>query len=192
MEPEELHEARTNPDFLEYLDVREKEVVESKSISGLYEVLDTLLVLDIDEERVHNIYQEILKVSFDTIEERLKDEQKLSLDTDDIFFIRSFYEHAIEKWSMNNFKGARELFFILSQICEDELLVESLNVHLIACATDSDMDSFYDEYVSEEQNYTEEKYGYFIMDFTFDRKQYLNKHIDLLQKQFEELNHLLS
>jgi hypothetical protein len=159
MEPEELHEARTNPDFLEYLDVREKEVVESKSISGLYEVLDTLLVLDIDEERVHNIYQEILKVSFDTIEERLKDEQKLSLDTDDIFFIRSFYEHAIEKWSMNNFKGARELFFILSQICEDELLVESLNVHLIACATDSDMDSFYDEHVSEEQNYTEEKYG---------------------------------
>jgi hypothetical protein len=192
MEPEELHEARTNPDFLEYLNVKEKEVMESKSISGLYEVLDTLLVLDIDEERVHTIYQEILKVSFDTIEDRLKDETKLSLDNDDLYFIRSFYEHAIEKWSMNNHQGARELFFILTQICEDKLLVEALNVHLIACANESDMDDFYDENVSEEQTYTEEKYGYFIMDFTFDKKEYLNKHIDLLQKQFEELNHLLS
>ena len=77
MEPEELHEARTNPDFLEYLNVREKEVMESKSISGLYEVLDSLLVLDIDEERVHKVYQEILKVSFDNIEDRLKDEKKI-------------------------------------------------------------------------------------------------------------------
>lgn len=191
MSPEELHEARTNPEFLEYLKVRENEVIESKSISGLYEVLDTLLVLDMDEQRVHNIYQEILKVSFDKIEERLKEEKKLSLDNDDLYFIRSFYEHAIEKWSMNNFKGAKELFFILTQICEDELLIEALNVHLIATALELDMDSFYDENVLEEQNYQEEKYGYFIIDFNFDKKEYLNQHIDLLQKQFEELNHLL-
>jgi len=191
MKPEELHEARTNPDFLEYLNVREKEVIESKSISGLYEVLDTLLVLDIDEERVHNVYQEILKVSFDQIEERLKSENKLSLNSDDIYFIRSFYEHAIEKWSMGNLKGARELFFILTQICEDELLIEALNVHLIACALDSDMDTYYDENVSQEQNYEDDKYGYFIMNFNFDKKEYLTKHVDLLQKQFEELNHLL-
>lgn len=191
MSPEELHEARTNPEFLEYLKVRENEVLESKNISGLYEVLDTLLVLDMDEQRVHNIYQEILKVSFDKIEERLKEEKKLSLDNDDLYFIRSFYEHAIEKWSMNNFKGAKELFFILTQICEDELLIEALNVHLIATAKELDMDNFYDENVQEEQKYQEEKYGYFIIDFNFDKKEYLNQHIDLLQKQFEELNHLL-
>ena len=192
MKPEELHEARTNPEFLEYLDVKEKEVMESKSISGLYELLDSLLVLDLDEERVHNVYQEILKVAFDTIEVRLKDEKKLSLDNDDIYFIRSFYEHGIEKWSMGNFKGAKELFFILTQICEDEFLVEALNVHLVACAKDSDMDDFYDENVSEDQTYTEEKYGYFILDFNFDKKEYLNNNLELLQKQFEELNHLLN
>jgi hypothetical protein len=191
MEAKELQEARTNPEFLDYLDVREKELMESKSISGLYELLDSLLVLNINEERVHNVYQEILKVSFDTIEERLKDEKKLSLDDDDIFFIRSFYEHAIEKWSMSNFKGAKELFFILTQICEDELLIEALNVHLIACAKESEMDIFYEEYVSLEQTYTEDKYGYFILDFTFETKKYLNTNIKLLQKQFEELSHLM-
>jgi len=192
MEPEELHEARTNPEFLNYLDVKEKEVKESKDISGLYELLDTLLVLDIDEERVHNVYQEILKIAFDNIEDRLKNEKKLSLNDDDIYFIRSFYEHAIEKWSMGNFKGAKELFFILTQICEDEILVEALNVHLIACALESEMDEYYDENVAEDQTYTEEKYGYFILDFTFDKKEYLEKNIDLLQKQFEELSHLLN
>ncbi len=192
MKPEELHEARTNPDFLEYLEVKEKEVMESRDIAGLYELLDSLLVLDLDEERVHNVYQEILKVAFDNIETRLKDEKKLSLDDDDIYFIRSFYEHAIEKWSMGNFKGAKELFFILTQICEDEFLVEALNIHLIACAKQSDMDQYYDENVAEEQTYTEEKYGYFILDFNFDKKEYLNSNLKLLQEQFEELKHLLN
>ena len=192
MKPEELHEARTNPDFLEYLEVKEKEVMESRDIAGLYELLDSLLVLDLDEERVHNVYQEILKVAFDNIETRLKDEKKLSLDDDDIYFIRSFYEHAIEKWSMGNFKGAKELFFILTQICEDEFLVEALNVHLIACAKQSDMDEYYDENVADEQTYAEEKYGYFILDFNFDKKEYLNNNLKLLQEQFEELKHLLN
>ncbi len=192
MEPSELHEARTNPDFLECLEDLESKALESKSLSGLYQVLDSLLVLDLDEERVHVVYQEILKAAFDGIEERLKEDEKLSLDNDDIFYIRSFYEHAIEKWSMNNAKGAKELFFILTQICEDELLVEALNVHLIACSQDSDMDHFYEENVEHEQSHSEDKYGYFILDFKFDKKEYLNQHIDLLQKEFEELSHLLN
>ena len=192
MEPSELHEARTNPDFLEYLNVREKEVMESKSLSGLYEVLDTLLVLDLDEERVHTIYQEILKVAFDGIEARLKEKEKLSLDNDDIFYIRSFYEHAIEKWSMGNAKGAKELFFILTQICEDELLVDALNVHLIACTTQSDMDDFYEKNVLEEQSHSEDKYGYFIIDFVFDTKEYLSNHAELLKTEFKALEHLLN
>jgi len=192
MEPKELHEARTNPDFLECLEDLEKKALESKSLSALYQVLDSLLVLDLDEERVHTIYQEILKAAFDGIEDRLKEDAKLSLDNDDIFYIRSFYEHAIEKWSMNNAHGAKELFFILTQICEDELLVEALNVHLIACSLDSDMDHFYEENVEHEQSHSEDKYGYFILDFKFDKKEYLEQHVDLLQKEFEELNHLLN
>jgi len=191
MEPSELHEARTNPDFLECLQDLESKALESKNLSDLYQVLDSLLVLDIDEERIHNVYQEILKSAFDGIEERLKEDKKLSLENDDLYYIRSFYEHAIEKWSMNNSKGAKELFFILTQICEDELLVEALNVHLIACSKENDMDTFYEENVLEEQSHSEDKYGYFILDFKFDKKEYLNKNVDLLQKEFEELSHLL-
>lgn len=191
MDQVELNQARTNPEFLAYLDHREKEVMESKSISGLYEVLDTLLVLDLDEERIHKVYEEILKVSFDSIEDRLKSDKKLSLEDDDIFFIRSFYEHAIEKWSLMNFDGARELFFILTQIVEDENLVNSLNVHLLSCAKNLDMDQFYDEKVIHEQPNSEDKYGYFIMNYNFDMKLYLEENKSLLNNQYESLKHLL-
>ena len=192
MNQEELNQARANPDFLSYLNEKEIEVTESKSISGLYEVLDTLLVLDLDEQRIHKVYEEILKIAFDTIEDRLKDKKKLNLNTDDIYFIRSFYEHAIEKWSTENYDGAKELFFILSQIVDDEKFVDAVNVLLLACAKNIDMDSFYEKDVKHLDEVEEEKYGYFILDFNFDTKEYLDKNLDLIQEQYEKLKHLLN
>jgi len=192
MNQEELQEARTNPEFLTYLKEKEEEVMESKSISGLYEVLDTLLVLDLDEERIHKVYQEILKVAFDSIEERLKDSTKLSLDNDDIYFIRSFYEHAVEKWSVLNFDGARELFFILWQIVEDEKLSKAMQIHLIVAANNKDMDSFYEEDVHHLDEVENEKYGYFIHEFNFDVNKYLAKNSKVLEEQYSQLKHLLN
>lgn len=192
MNQDELNNARTNLEFLAYLDKREDEVMKTRSISGLYEVLDTLLVLDLDENRIHKVYEEILKISFDKIELRLKDEKKLSLDNDDIYFIRSFYEHAIEKWSLLNYSGAKELFFILTQIVEDQFLVDSINVHLISCAKELDMDKFYETQVIHTQEQSEDKYGYFIMNYKFNIKEYLEKNSKLLQEQFESLKHLLN
>ena len=192
MTAEELQEARVNPEFLGFLEEKEAKALESKSISELYEVLDSLLILDLDENRIHTIYGEILKVSFDKIEDRLKSEKKLSLDNDDIYFVRSFYEHAIEKWSMENYAGAKELFFILSQIVEDEKFVDAANIHLLACANSTDMDTFYDKDVDHQNEVEDEKYGYFILDFKFDTKKYLDDNILLIQEQYKNLKHLLN
>jgi len=166
MTPNELNEARTNPDFLNYLNVREKEVLEAKDIAGLYEILDTLLVLDLDKTRIDKIYNEILKITFDKIEDRLKINNKLSLDNEDIYLIRGFYEYAIEKWSLEDPQGAKELFFILTQIVEDTILVDALNIHLLATANNQYIDEFYKE-VNLEKEPIEEKYGYFILAFKF-------------------------
>ena len=116
MEQIELNKARTNPEFLSFLAKQETKAIEEESISDLYQVLDTLLVLDLDENRVHKVYQEILKISFENIEDRLEEGTKLSLEGDDIFFLRSFYEHAIEKWSTEDLKGAKELFLFLHKL----------------------------------------------------------------------------
>jgi len=192
MNQDELHQARTNPEFLDFLQEKETNALTSNNIAELYEVLDSLLILDLDEKRINKIYQEILKVSFDKIEERLKLEAKLSLDTDDIYFIRSFYEHAIEKWSVNNFNGAKELFFILSQIVDDEKFINSVNIHLLAVAKNQDMDSFYDKDVEHQEQVNEEKYGYFILDFKYDINEYLKENKNNLEKQYDTLKHLLN
>lgn len=192
MNEEELHEARVNPEFLAFLLEKETKALESKDIAELYEVLDTLLILDLDENRIHTVYQEILKVAFETIEDRLKDKKKLSLDDADLYFIRSFYEHAIEKWSVGNNNGAKELFFILSQIVEDEKFINAITIHLIACAQNKDMDTFYDKDVEHQDKVEEEKYGYFILDFKFDVKEYLSSNAKLIEEQYNSLKHLLN
>jgi len=192
MEQSELNQARTNPEFLNFIEQQEAKAIEEESISELYQVLDTLLVLDLDENRVHKVYQEILKVSFENIEDRLEEDTKLSLEGDDIFFLRSFYEHAIEKWSTGDFKGAKELFFILTQIVEDEKLMESFSIHMLTCAQEIDMDSFYENSVAHIIEDNDEKYGYFITRYTFDIKEYLEKNTTSLQEQYEQLKYLLN
>ncbi|HIP12186.1 MAG TPA: hypothetical protein EYG97_05225 [Arcobacter sp.] len=191
MTQDEIVQASTDPEFLGYLDQREKDVLESKKISGLYEVLDSLLILDLQEERINKVYEAILMVAFDSIEKKLKDDSKLTLENDDIFYIRAFYEHSIEKWSREDYKGAKELFFILSQIVEDEILLNAINIKLLACNSKEDMEIFYDEKVQHEQEEREEKYAYFLLDFKFDTKKYLMENQKILENIYEELKPLL-
>jgi len=191
MTQEEIIKASTDPEFLGYLEVREKDVLESKKISGLYEVLDSLLILDLQEERINKIYETILIVAFDSIEKKLKEKSKLTLDNDDLYYIRAFYEHSIEKWSRDDYKGAKELFFILSQIVEDETLLNAINIKLIACNAKEDMEIFYDEKIQHEQEQREEKYAYFLLDFKFDTKAYLEENKKVLEDIYKELKPLL-
>ncbi len=60
MDKEQLLEARTNPDFLNYLEKTRVEAIKTKNISALYEVLDSFLILDLQEDKVNDIYQNIL------------------------------------------------------------------------------------------------------------------------------------
>ncbi|MCK5293465.1 MAG: hypothetical protein KAJ49_02350 [Arcobacteraceae bacterium] len=191
MTQEEIIQASTDPEFLGYLEIREKDVLESKNISGLYEVLDSLLILDLAEDRINKIYETILIVAFNNIEQKLKNKTKLSLDNDDIYYIRAFYEHSIEKWSRDDYKGAKELFFILSQIVEDDTLLKALNIKLLACNDSEDMEKFYDEKIEHQQLARDEKYGYFLLDFKFDTEKYLDENTQKLQKIYKELRPLL-
>ena len=51
MTKEELNQARTNPEFINYLEETRIDAINTKNISALYEVLDSLLILDLDEEK---------------------------------------------------------------------------------------------------------------------------------------------
>jgi len=191
MDKNELHEARTNPEFLKYLETTRKDAIELKNISAMYEVLDSYLILDLQEDKINTLYENILKVSFERIEEIVGENKKLSLEGDELFYIRSFYEHSIEKWSYDSFDGAKELLFILTQIVEDEKLLDALNLHLIMCSKNINLDEFYDKYVDTEADNESEAYGYFIMNYQMNVKDFLLENKTVLDSEFQNLKHLM-
>lgn len=191
MTNEELHEARTNPDFLVYLEKTRDDAIKTENISALYEVLDSLLILDLEEDKINSVYENILRISFDKIETIVNGGNKIGLEGDELYYVRSFYEHAIEKWSYNDLKGAKELFFVLSNILDDEFLCDALGVHLIACSKEYDLDSFYEEKVNLNNVPIHEKYGYFIVSFNFETKEFLEENSEILKTEYQNLKYLL-
>ncbi len=191
MDKEQLNEARTNPEFLKYLEETRVDAIATKNISALYEVLDSFLILDLDEEKINAVYQNILKIAFEEVQNKIDNDKKLTLDGDDLFYVRAFYEHAIEKWSYDNFDGARQLLFVLLNITEDETLVKALKAHIISLAINTTLDNFYENDVNLEASNEDEKYGYFITEFDYDLDEYLQLNEDTYNQEYEKLKHLL-
>lgn len=191
MDKNELNEARTNPDFLNYLEETREKSISEHNISAMYETLDSMLVLDLDEEKINKLYEEILKTAFENVEKIVNKNEKLNLEGDNLFYVRAFYEHAVEKWSFDNFDGAKELAFVLANIVDDELLEKSLNVLIIALTNKISVDEFYETQVDMDTNSTHEQYGYFMVDFNFNTDEYLESNKAILEAQYKNLQHLL-
>ena len=191
MDKEQLFEARTNPDFLKYLEEARINSMKAGDIGLMYETLDSMLVLDLDENNLNELYQEILKTSFENVDKILNKHEKLDLEGDNLYYVRALYEHAIEKWSHDNFDGAKELIFVLSNIIKDETLEKALNVLIVFLSSKIQLDDFYDTRVDLEADVSDEKYGYFIMNFKFDNQEFLNENKDILATEYKNLKHLL-
>ena len=80
MTKEELNEARTNPNFLKYLDETLQYSIKEKDIQGLYQVLDSYLILDLDKSKIDQIYKNILLVSQEKIQNKLDKSEILNLN----------------------------------------------------------------------------------------------------------------
>ena len=191
MDKEELFQARTNPDFLKYLEEARVNSMKAEDIGLMYETLDSMLILDLDEENVNKLYEQILKTSFANVEKILEKHEKLNLEGDNLLYVRALYEHAIEKWSYDNFDGAKDLIFVLSNIINDETLEKALNILLVFLSSKIQLDDFYDTRVDLEADVEDEKYGYFIMNFRFDNQKFLEENKNILEKEYKNLKHLL-
>ncbi|UTJ06223.1 hypothetical protein [Arcobacter roscoffensis] len=191
MDKNELNEARTNPEFLKYLEETRVSSMENKDISAMYETLDSMLVLGLDEEKINSLYEAILITAFENVEKIVNENKKLDLVDNNLLYVRAFYEHAIEKWSYDNFDGAKELVFVLANIIDDEILEQALNVLLVVLAKNISLDDFYETEVNLDMNSSNEKYGYFLVDFKFIPNKFLEENKELLQEQYKKLQPLL-
>ena len=191
MDKETLFQARTNPDFLKYLEETRVNSIKAQDIGLMYETLDSMLVLDLDEDNINELYSEILKTSFENVEKIVSKDEKLKLEEDNLLYVRALYEHAIEKWSYDNFDGAKDLFFVLANIIDDERLEKALNILIVFLSSKIQLDEFYDTKVDLENDIDDEKYGYFIVNFTFDSQAFLTENKTTLESEYKKLKHLL-
>lgn len=191
MNKDELQEARTNPDFLKFLEENRLKAIEEDDLALMYETLDSMLILDLEDDKINNLYQNILKTAFDKIEKIVNENKKLDLKDENLLLVRALYEHGIEKWSYNNFDGAKEIMFVLSNIVDDELLEKSLNVLIIVLSNKVTLDEFYEEKVNNDISDIKEEHGYFIVNFNFDIDEYISSNEAVLKKEYENLKHLL-
>ena len=191
MTPQELSEARTNPDFLKYLEEARVNSIKSKNIELMYETLDSMLVLDLDEEKINSLYEEILKLSFLSVEKLLNKNEKLDLNEPNIFYIRALYEHAIEKWTNENLTGAKELLFVIANIINDNILKDALNCMIIFLNKELNFDEFYDGFVDLESDNSDEIYVYFLINFNFKTADFLKDNQNILEQEYKNLQHLI-
>lgn len=190
MTNDELFAARTNPDFLKFLEEARVNSIKTKNIALMYETLDSMLILDLDENKINELYQEILKEAFLSVEKILEEDKKLNLENNNLLYTRALYEHAIEKWTNENLEGAKELFFVIANLVEDERFQKDLNALLIFLAKNISFDEFFDKYIGSSVS-SDEQYGYFISDFNFDLDIFLKENKKILSDEYKNLQHLI-
>ena len=94
MDKTQLNEARTNPEFMTFLEETRIKSMKEENISVMYETLDSMLILDLDEEKINKLYEQILKTSFANVEKIVNENKKLNLEAENLLYVRAFYEHA--------------------------------------------------------------------------------------------------
>ncbi|WP_456380445.1 hypothetical protein [Hydrogenimonas sp.] len=190
-EKNEFEELKKNPEFMMDLANREEAAVKAKDIVAMYDVLDTSVMLDLSAERLNRIYSEILQYVFDRLADKLTKEEFFDITNQaDLYTLRGIYEHGIERYSENDFKGAKEIFLILHYTAADETLSKAMMPHIAAAASQMKFDDFLDELVDIENPNESETYGFFLTNFKPSVEGFLQEKKEVLENALKELETL--
>jgi len=141
-------ENKNDPQFVLKLNELEQNALQSKRLIDLYEVLDILSGTQDSEERINNIYQNILEVALENLAGKLEQKNLFALDNEEeLYTLRALYEYAINHYSNNDFKGASELFFMLNVLVEDSTIRFSMQLHAIGAAEHISFDEFVEKFI---------------------------------------------
>jgi len=164
-----------------------KDRLQEENIQKLYELLDTALQEDWEDEAIDELYQKILELSFDRLADKLTRGERFDLrDPMDLYSARGVYEHALERWESGDFKGAKELFLVLSFLMPVRYK-ESMLLGAGMCAKEISLERFLEEFVDQERIDEE---SFFLEYLTPKAKEFLAKNQELIQRELQELEKL--
>ncbi len=183
----DIEKLKKDKEFLQNLQDEKQKALKSKDIVKMYDVLDTMLALDLDDEDIDRLYEAILEVAFDRLGDMLMEGKKFDFGKEaDEYTARAMYEHAIERWDRRDFNGAKELFGVLSFLVPQKWQ-EAMAIPLVATAKRMELDKFLQEFVDKEKIGEE---NIFLDAFTDNAKKFFAQNSEVFKEELAKMEKL--
>ncbi len=143
-----VEELKKDAEFLENIKRLERECREEESIAKGYQLLDAKLVIEAAEDEINEVFTFIVNTAFDRLAEYLTTHKSFDMnDIEDIAIARAIYEHAIERYSENDKKAAKEMFLVLYHTVDNEELKDAMMIHACAVMAGNSFENFIEDMV---------------------------------------------
>ena len=169
MEVPEIHveELKKDPEFLKNIKRLEEECRDEQSIAKGYQLLDAQLVIEAPEDDINEIFTFIVNTSFDKLAEYLSTNKffDVSNNMEERAIARAIYEHAIQRYSENDKKGAKEMFLVLHHTIKHDEIKDAMMIHACAVMAGKSFEDFIENLVDVENIDEQDPLAFFIQTF---------------------------
>jgi len=186
----EIHveELKKDPEFLANIKRLEEECKAEESIAKGYQLLDAQLVIEADEDEINEIFTYIVNTAFDKLSQYLVEHKSFDMnDEEEKAIARAIYEHAIQRYSENDKKAAKEMFLVLHHTIDHAELKDAMMIHAAAVMSGMSFDDFVDNLVDMEGIDPNDPLALFIQSFVQPNDILLTMYAKYVMQGKEEL-----
>lgn len=186
----EIHveELKKDPEFLANIKRLEEECKVEESVAKGYQLLDAQLIIEAPEEEINEIFTFIVNSAFDRLAEKLTHFEGFDMqDVEDRATARAIYEHAMQRYSENDKKGASEMFLILHYTIAHQGLKEAMMVHTCVVKSGYSFDDFIDNLVDIDGVDEQDPLAFFVQSFSEPTQRLLERFSKEVEEAKEEL-----
>ena len=186
----EIHveELKKDPEFLANIKRLEAECKEEESIAKGYQLLDAQLVIEASEDDINEIFTYIVNTAFDKLSQYLVEHKSFNMnDEEERAIARAIYEHAIQRYSENDKKAAKEMFLVLHHTMDHQGLKDAMMIHASAVMSGMSFDDFIDNLVDMGEVDPNDPLALFIQSFVQPNDILLTMYAKYVQQGKEEL-----
>ena len=152
------------------------------SLVEKYKELDIAMNKD-NDKKVEEIFQDILKETFDIINKKIEKEENLSTSNEEeLMAIRAMFEYMLELWSEGVIDEAKAVGYDMLYLVDDKKLKEMFSMFVIGMLEGLSVDKFFDKYIRTDKIYKD----YFFCDFDDEIDELVIKHQAQFKKEFSE------
>ena len=148
-----------------------------------YNEFENLLNKNGDEERINELFGEILEKSIEILNEKSESNQFLEYP-EHHFVIRALFEYFLELWSEGAYEEAKALGYDLVYMVNDENLQEAFSMFILGVLEKLPVEKFLDLYVIPENE--DNNYEMFFINFNDEIDELIIKHRETFAKEFSE------